>query len=64
MTNTELEHHRAALIENKLEKDKNMKGTSNRLWGHIVSRRYDFDAQIQDVQNIKKVTKQDLIVRS
>jgi len=62
MKEEDFETQKAALIEEKLQKDKNIGETSANLWRHIVSRQYDFDAKKKEVQIIRKLTKQDIMV--
>lgn len=62
MKEEDFETQKAAVIEEKLQKDKNIGETSANLWTHIVSRQYDFDAKKKEVQIIRKLTKQDIVV--
>ena len=62
MPDEDFELNRTALIEKKLEKEKNLKETSRNIWGHIATRLYDFDAKQKEVQVIRQLSKQDLLV--
>eukprot|EP00210_Caulerpa_lentillifera_P000591 g572.t1 len=61
MKEEDFETRKAALIEEKMQKDKNIGETSLDLWNRIISRQYDFDAKDKEVQIIRKLTKQDIV---
>ncbi|PKB96546.1 hypothetical protein RhiirA5_434645, partial [Rhizophagus irregularis] len=48
------------LIDRKLEKPKNLSQETSRHWGQIKSGYYDFEQDVKDVEEIRKVSKQDL----
>ncbi|KAF9285850.1 Insulinase (Peptidase M16) [Mortierella alpina] len=45
-----------SLIQKKLEKDKNLKEETARVWGHITSGFYHFEETKEDVEELKKLS--------
>ncbi|KAF2279892.1 LuxS/MPP-like metallohydrolase [Westerdykella ornata] len=61
MSEEELESHKRAVINKRLEKLKNLTEEGNRFWHHIFSDRYDFLLAEEDAKHIEPLTKQSLI---
>lgn len=60
MSEEDFNSHKKSLIARKLEKVKNLSSETNRLWHYVNSEAYNF-FQIQvDVEQIRKLTKQDM----
>lgn len=62
MNDEEFETEKQSLITKKLEKPKQLIAFSRRLWNEILSKQYNFDRNDIEVNAIKKLTKQDMIV--
>ena len=50
-----------ALVETKLQPDARMSAETNRHWGEITSRRYDFEYLVEEVAALRAVTKPALL---
>ncbi|CAB4420535.1 unnamed protein product [Rhizophagus irregularis] len=61
MSEQEYQTRVQALIDRKLEKPKNLSQETSRHWGQIKSGYYDFEQDVKDVEEIRKVSKQDLL---
>ncbi|KAF6174379.1 hypothetical protein GIB67_027850 [Kingdonia uniflora] len=55
------ENHKNGLISNKLEKDPSLAHETNHLWGQIVDKRYLFDMSAKEAEELKNITKSDVI---
>ncbi|RIA87179.1 Metalloenzyme, LuxS/M16 peptidase-like protein [Glomus cerebriforme] len=61
MSEQEYQKQIQSLIVKKLEKPKNLTQESFRYWGDIISGYYDFEQVDTDVEELRKITKQDLL---
>eukprot|EP00250_Pteridium_aquilinum_P001882 c12089_g1_i1 orf=386-3718(-) len=57
----EFQNYVDALIEDKLERDHNLTEESDRLWLQIVEKRYLFDINNREAEELKSITKADVI---
>lgn len=57
----EFEHYVDALIEDKLERDHHLTEETDRHWVQIVERRYLFDINNREAEELRKITKADVI---
>ncbi|XP_020576431.1 nardilysin-like [Phalaenopsis equestris] len=55
------QNHKNSLIANKLEKDPSLSYETGRYWSQIVDRRYQFDMPEQEAEELKAISKSDLI---
>lgn len=61
MGEEEFEKAKAAVIGKREEKLKNLNSESGRFWHHVTSEAYDFELVARDVENIRPLTKADLV---
>ncbi|TIB35721.1 hypothetical protein E3P86_02628 [Wallemia ichthyophaga] len=61
MSEEEFEKNKLSLIEEKLEKPKNLSNESSRLWLELSGGYYDFHRRGNEVESIKKLTKKDIL---
>lgn len=61
MTDDEFKQHVEALILTKLEEPKKMSHQLELYWNEVVSHQYNFDRENIEVEEIKKLTKQDVV---
>ncbi|RCH96410.1 Insulinase (Peptidase M16), partial [Rhizopus stolonifer] len=61
MTTEEYNAQVQSVISKKLEKDKNLSQEGGKYWGHIHSGFYEFDQVDTDIQELKRITKEDLL---
>ena len=61
MSDEEFEKSKNSLIEEKLEKPKNLNNEASRLWLELSGGYYDFHRRTNEVESIKKLTKQDIM---
>lgn len=61
MTEEAFEKNKRSLIEEKLEKPKNLNNESSRLWLELSGGYYDFNRRANEVESIKKLTKQGIL---
>ncbi|CAN6669000.1 A-factor-processing enzyme [Trichomonascus vanleenenianus] len=61
MSDDEFKTHVEAKIAKKLEKRKNLREENDRYWSQVLSGYYDFERHLEDVEYIKKVTKEDVL---
>lgn len=60
MSQEDFDKHKKSLIARKQEKVKNLMSETNRLWNYVVSEAYNFFQIDVDVENIRKITKEDM----
>ncbi|KAL7413771.1 Metalloenzyme, LuxS/M16 peptidase-like protein [Mrakia frigida] len=61
MSEEEFEKQKQSLIDNKLQKVKNLYEESSRLWRHIQDGYFDFQRREKDVATLRTITKSDLL---
>ncbi|KAJ3108951.1 Insulinase (Peptidase M16) [Phlyctochytrium planicorne] len=61
MPDEEYGKHVKALVSRLTEKDKNLNEEANRWWAHISSRYYDFNQNVRDAENVKTISKSDIL---
>lgn len=61
MSDEEFESHKESLINKRLEKVKNLEQENNRFWHHITSEEYDFRQKELEVEQLRSITKSDMI---
>lgn len=61
MSETDFEAHRNSVINERLEKLKNLNQESDRFWHHISSEFYHFDQVDDDVEHLRALTKEDMV---
>lgn len=61
MSEDELDRHKNALAERRLEKPKRMKSRHDRMWGEITAKTYNFDRDSVEVGALSKITREDLL---
>ncbi|KAF9978161.1 Insulinase (Peptidase M16) [Actinomortierella ambigua] len=61
MTEQEYNKQVASLIQKKMEKDKNLRVETHRYWTHITSGYFEFDEIQADVEEMRKLTKEDIL---
>ncbi|CAN1266237.1 At1g06900 [Linum perenne] len=55
------ENYKNGLLSKLLEKDPSLQDETNRLWNQIVDKRYVFDFSLKEAEELKKITKSDVI---
>ncbi|TIC14554.1 a-pheromone processing metallopeptidase Ste23 [Wallemia mellicola] len=61
MTEEAFEKNKNSLMEEKLEKPKNLNNESSRLWVELSGGYYDFTRRLKEVESTKKITKEDIL---
>ncbi|KAJ9144507.1 putative Metalloprotease [Pleurostoma richardsiae] len=61
MTDKTFEEHKIGLINQRLEKLKNLEQETARFWTHITSEMFDFEQVHRDVENLEPLTKNDIL---
>lgn len=61
MPESEFESHKKSLVNKRLEKLKNLHQETSRLWAYISSEYYDFQQRDQEAENIRPLTKSDMM---
>lgn len=61
MSESEFESHKKSLVDKRMEKLKNLEQESNRFWHHINSEEYDFLQKEVEAEQVKKLTKGQMI---
>lgn len=61
MSGEEFETHKTALATKKLEKPKQLAKLTNRFWGEISSRHYNFDRVEMEVEYLSTLKKADVL---
>ncbi|OXG84088.1 insulysin [Cryptococcus neoformans Gb118] len=61
MSEEEFEKHKQSLISKKEEKPKNLAEETKRFWGRIQDRYFEFSRRENDVAELRKTTKQDIL---
>jgi insulysin len=62
MDEDEFERNKTALADRKLEKPKKLSTRTNKFWSEIVTQQYNFDRDQVEVDELRKLTKDDLLV--
>jgi insulysin len=61
MSGDDFEGHKRSVISRRLEKLKNLDQESHRHWAHIWTGTYNFELAFQDAENVKNITKDEVV---
>ncbi len=61
MSEEEFEKNKSALEDKRLEKPKKLSSRTAKFWGEIVSRHYNFDRDNIEVEELRQITKKDVL---
>ena len=61
MDNEEFDRHKQALSDKRLEKPKKLSSRNEKIWAEITTRRYNFKRDEIEVEELSKLTSQDIL---